>query len=425
MSTLEAATRYVDDLGWSVIPMRLDAAKKPVGRWKRYQQQRPSGDELKHWFGNGRAHGIAVVFGDVSGGLASRDFDKLASYEDWARRYHRLASTLPTVETRRGRHVYCRFAADDAAQFRAQRNKPDGTGAIDIGDGELRLGSGCYSVLPPSRLPDGFEYRWLNPVSGELPLLRIDQTGFQYCYTEDVEDTGLLRELKTLATDDSSPSSDNSWSVWSVPSNESKTEGGEPISCLLPSEWSTLTVSQQVELAIAHTIPQRPGQRHRAIFEFARWLKAIPELAATSPKDLVPYLREWHQRARPYIKTKAFEETRLDFLEAWGKVKHAKGSEPIVAIFEQALKADLPECALEYEQEQLRLLVGFCRELQRASKSKPFYLACRAAEPLLGVSHAQVNRWLRLLCHDGILAEVSKGERSKRVASTYRYLPPL
>ena len=57
-------------------------------------------------FPDGSEHGIGVVFGAVSGGLASRDFDTLDSYQSWAAEHRELAETLPTVETRRGRHVY-------------------------------------------------------------------------------------------------------------------------------------------------------------------------------------------------------------------------------------------------------------------------------------------------------------------------------
>jgi hypothetical protein len=44
---------------------------------------------------------------------------------------------------------------------------------------------------------------------------------------------------------------------------------------------------------------------------------------------------------------------------------------------------------------------------------------------LLEVDHVTASRWLRLLCIDGILNEVSKGSREKREASRFRYLHSL
>jgi hypothetical protein len=102
--TLIAALRYWQ-LGWSIIPME---GKRPRTRqrWKPYQTKRATEETVCKWFGNGSAYGIGVVFGDVSGGLASADFDCMAGYGRWAEAYPDLARTLPTVETRRGRHVY-------------------------------------------------------------------------------------------------------------------------------------------------------------------------------------------------------------------------------------------------------------------------------------------------------------------------------
>jgi hypothetical protein len=52
--------------------------------------------------------------------------------------------------------------------------------------------------------------------------------------------------------------------------------------------------------------------------------------------------------------------------------------------------------------------------------SSPFFLAGRTAAVLLGVSHAQTARWLRLLAMDGVLMRVSVGTRCK--ATEYLYV---
>ena len=84
-----------------------------------------------------------------------------------------------------------------------------------------------------------------------------------------------------------------------------------------------------------------------------------------------------------------------------------------------------PAEAARYEQPELKKLVAICRELQRISGTSPFFLSCRTAGQLLGVNHSTANRWLYLLAKGGVIVETSKGERSTRRASQYRYLGPL
>ena len=83
------------------------------------------------------------------------------------------------------------------------------------------------------------------------------------------------------------------------------------------------------------------------------------------------------------------------------------------------LTAPLPQAAMQYEDEPIRRLVALCRELGAAGR--PFYLSCRTAADLLGISHMQASRWLFLLAHDGVIVQLNKGDRAKRQAAEYRY----
>lgn len=176
LRTLQAALDY-RRRGWSVIPMAMDT-KHPTVRWKRYQRNRATERTIRKWFSNGE-HGIAVVFGAISGNLVSRDFDTMEAYERWAADHPDLAAKLPTVATRRGMHVYATATEKHVADFRCSIGKPDGTGAIQVAAGELRCGVGCYSVLPPSVHPSGAVYRWEIPLpDGPLPEIDVFVAGF-------------------------------------------------------------------------------------------------------------------------------------------------------------------------------------------------------------------------------------------------------
>ena len=398
---LHSAVAY-QALGWSIIPIR-SRDKKAAVKWKPYQEQRADDTALRRWFGNGSAYGMAVVLGEVSGGLVCRDFDDMAAYDAWAATYSELAKTLPTVETGRpGRHVYALASPDQIQEL-------TGGGTVTFADGELRAGGG-YCVLPPSIHPSGRSYRWL--IEPDDAVLEIDllNSGFLPCNREDrenVEDTG---GQKTLSV-----------SVSTVPS--------------LPSAPSLLhedstnqqdgTLDEQIQNAIASAMLTGSGQRHRMVFELARAIKTIPALADAAFDELKPIVQRWHTLAKSRMRTKAFEESWFDFCEAWPKVKFPKGKEPIVMMFSQAIENELPEVAKQYEQQELRQLVALCRELQRADGTAPFFLAARTAGGLLDVTHTTAWRWLRGLQHDGILKEVEKGNQATRKASRYRYLAPL
>ena len=141
---------------------------------------------------------------------------------------------------------------------------------------------------------------------------------------------------------------------------------------------------------------------------------------------LKPHVQQWHRIGleKGVIATEPFDETWIDFIHAWPKVKFPKGNEPMIAILKRAKASPPPAAAQHYESDGLRLLVALCRELQKVSGNKPFYLACRTASSLLELGengHVKAWRWLDLLVHDRVIEAVERGERGRRRATRYRY----
>ena len=361
--------------------------------WKPYQTDLADPSKVNEWFGNGTKYtGLAVVSGPVSGGLAIRDFDQPGIYEQWCAVNPSLAHELPTAQTSPGRtHVWCRQAPGSLQALRSEMHKEDGNGAIVLDGGELRADSGCYTLAPPSAHPKGGKYHWSRPLTPKLPevdlLLFLNPLNLQRSALAHREHSNH-RIHKTL-------------SVSAV------------------SSVCQLHQVEQLSRAILETIPNGPGIRNRSIFEFARRLKSIPEYSSSDLAALKCLVQKWHEAALPFIATKPFSDTWLDFAECWPKVKFASGKEPIRMAYETAISGDLPEVAKQYEEIELQRLVALCRELQRSSREKPFYLSGRIAANLLGVPHQQAARWLRLLIVDGILELVLQGTRHK--ASEYFY----
>jgi hypothetical protein len=376
--------------GWSIVPVAAGTKDRPCVKWKPFQTKPADELQVKKWFANG-SHNMAVVFGAVSGGLACRDFDTMEAYQAWAASHPDFAEVLPTVATSRGRHVYFSTTSENLRFVDLRTIDPPE-------DGEYRGDSGHYCLLPPSIHPDGPIYKWVVPLpDGDIP------------FVADVRAAGLLPAYVTEETDEAQETSCPVSSVSSVSSVTS--EGTDP----------------EIERAILATIPAHTGRRNRQVFELARALKGIPRLADAPADAMRPYVRRWHRVGleRGVIATVPFEETLIDFIHAWPRVKFPKGNQRVLAIVQRAKDSPPPAVAQNYEGDRLRLLVAICREFQRESGSSPFFLSCRMAAALLGLGengHVSAWRWLELLVHDKVLENVERGERGKRRATRYRYI---
>lgn len=131
-------------------------------------------------------------------------------------------------------------------------------------------------------------------------------------------------------------------------------------------------------------------------------------------------MKVWHEHALPVIGTMPFEDTWVDFLCGWPRVRFPRGSEPMAMIMERALKAPLPKEALDYDAPETRRLVSLCRELQRAAGDSPFFLSCTTAGELLGLDYIPAWRRLTILVADGVIQCVGPGTRSR--AARYKYV---
>ncbi len=318
----------------------------------------------------GRYPALGVILGPVSGDLACRDFDEADAYHAWTVDFPDLARTLPTVETARGFHVYFTAKVDKTTHYT---------------DGELR-GARSLCVLPPSPHPDGeHQYRWIVDLPDGTPL------------EVDPEASGLVGSR------------------------------AEQSRLSKPSRHSILIAKGlhgDVQKAISRTLPNGPRQRNDQIFLFARALKAIPGFADCSAEVMRPYVEQWHTQALPFIATKPFLETWLDFHVGWRNAHTPLGSNPLLEALEAARVnpvADFP-----YTEERFRLLVAWCREMQARTlePDQTFWISVRDAEEHLGIAIATASTWLRLLEIEGWIVTVEKGgtPKNRRKATRFRYI---
>lgn len=407
MTTLDVALGYFRR-GWSIIPMQAGTKMPTLRSWASYQTARPKEGSVRNWFRDGLDVGIAVVLGDVSRGLICRDFDQMESFERWAEQYPQLAAELPIVETSRGRHVY--FVGDVEQIREASRNAKS---IIEYDDGELRGGGLC--MLPFSRHPSGKTYQWLRAPESDIPKLDLAETGFARSWGDVACVTESTERAESTETTERTQTPEVILACQSV----SRLQNDSPLA--VTQDSLQLHSQDAIEHAITSTLPTAPGQRNKLVFVLARALKAIPGICDAPAKELDSIVRRWHQLALPVITTEPFEETWIDFLKAWPKVKFPLGADPMTDILQRAISNPMPKAAERYEQQRLRLLVSLCRELQASAASEPFYLSCRTAGRLLEVDHMTANRWLFLLESDGLLTVTQKGSRETNKATRYRY----
>jgi Bifunctional DNA primase/polymerase, N-terminal len=361
--------------GWSVIPA---TGKKAGGLWKPFQTQPADEETLGRLFGKKGITGLAVILGDVSGGLACRDFDQRSAYRAWARRHPGLARSLPTVQTARGAHVY--FIGPE--------------GFVDLGDaGSYRADSGHYTILPPSSHPDGPAYKWLVPLpDGPLPVI------------QDPVKAGLLPPGTRLAP---APSAH--------PRGAEEGGGEEEGEKTQATQAPHACVPCSAVDAIRATLPDGPGQRNKRLFELVRRLKGIDGLD-TSPAALKAVVAEWHRRALPVITTKPFAETWSEFQSMWLRAKYPHG-----VTVRSALKAARrsPQPPIDGDGD-LGLLAALCKNL--ASADGTFYLSCRTVEGLFGVGRMTAWHWFQSLHFYGVIEPIKKGVLKDRQATVWRYM---
>lgn len=100
----ETAFKYAE-AGWCVLPL-ANYQKDPssfLGKWGKYKTQKPTKDELEHWFSSSRVTGVAVVCGSLSGVVVVDD-DSYKTGNPLS-----LHSVLETKTASGGRHIFFQY----------------------------------------------------------------------------------------------------------------------------------------------------------------------------------------------------------------------------------------------------------------------------------------------------------------------------
>lgn len=184
---------------------------------------------------------------------------------------------------------------------------------------------------------------------------------------------------------------------------------------------------ESVEEAVEIALPSRIHRNNDKLFILAR---AVKTLELRSGKFTEQGLRgvfdEWFTRSADFLRPgQTKDEYLIEFLNAYASARTPLGADVISKAWKLAQENPLPPEAVEkFEDEEKRLAVALCRELQILAGEQPFFLSCRTLARLLNHDgHAKAARWLRAFCVLKILKESEKGKRDR--ASRYHYGFPL
>jgi hypothetical protein len=169
---LEAALEYYE-LGWSIFPIAPGTKDQPLVKWKRYQNERASLEQVEAWWSQYPDANIGIVTGAISG-IIVVDIEAGGSAEG-------LPATVTVRTGGGGQHLFFKHPGYEV------KNSVRVKELTDI------RGDGGYVVAPPSRSQKG-KYEWV------LSLQDVDMEEFPVEIMQElVSNSGLETKQQAVA----------------------------------------------------------------------------------------------------------------------------------------------------------------------------------------------------------------------------------
>ena len=378
--------------GVSVIPT---IGKAPAIPWKKFQHKLATTDDLQAMFASPKVTGVAIILGQVSGGLFCRDFDGDAGQQAYAELLHKYPvelATLPAVQTGNGYHVYGR--CHEIVRTRV------------LADGELRC-EGGYCPAPPSLHPDTHsQYRLLR---GSIAKALFVSPGFFLDKQIDWKTECELWEKASSGSASPAPASPTaSPSLQATPTLLH--------SNLLPAQhFSNGLLLRNTFSGDVWTsyLPQQNGERNACILRLVRALKLHPRYRDVVDTEVFrDGFRKWHEAAKPSMREQNFERNFHQFCGAWTRCIGGNGISSAVSKAD-AMPPIIPNAP------GLDRLARTCQLLASEHDGK-FFMSLRTAAFIVGGSEAMAgSRALRQLQRLKLIRLVRRGVRPK--ASSWKW----
>jgi len=145
-------------LGWSVFPIRPGEKSPMLKTWEKFQKEKATDDQIKHWWKKWPDANIGLVTGFVSD-LIVLDLDSQIGRENYIAAFGDLHGTITQTTGKKGSlHLLFKHPRDQKYQNRVGLF-PD----VDV------RADGGYIVVAPSIHPNGTQYKWdIDPIEMDL-----------------------------------------------------------------------------------------------------------------------------------------------------------------------------------------------------------------------------------------------------------------
>ncbi len=175
-----------------------------------------------------------------------------------------------------------------------------------------------------------------------------------------------------------------------------------------------------VESYPANCIPHAVGQRNACLFALARHFKSLePQADSKRQREIC---KAWHETFFAIIGTKDFAITWADFKNAWSKVKYTR------PVLEDCLMELPPLPDIEHLRDYgpgAMHLMQICIALANHHEPEPFFLASRKASELIGLTHYDSAKLLRLFADEGWLQVVTPHTTARAARYRLNLIPQL
>jgi hypothetical protein len=191
-----------------------------------------------------------------------------------------------------------------------------------------------------------------------------------------------------------------------------ETQEIDEIDELPPDAWNDF---RKVSLTCA---VDSDGETNGPLFDLAREVRRCEERFTQifSINILKKIIQQWQSNNSTHLKPD--KDYLIEFLDKLSLVRFPSGL-VLVKAFARATTQP-PPSRLRGLKRGFQLLGCLCRELQRQSGNKPFFLDGRSAARVIGIPHETVASWLRALCRLQIIRVIQKGHLGR--ASRYQYI---
>jgi hypothetical protein len=234
MDDIYLAALQLTKEGISVVPVSVDGSKKPAPfTWRKYQEERPTTQELIDWFGKGTQQGVGAICGGVSGNLEMLELEGRAvaaqihiQAKDMAENsglgdlWQKIQDGYCEVTPSGGIHWLYRIKDGQVPGNQKLARRPGENGGVDVLC-ETR-GEGGFVILAPSAgscHPSGEPWKILSGSIQTIPSITMDEREALFsifrCFDEMPKIENIAQEVKSREVNLSLPGDDyNSKVTW-------------------------------------------------------------------------------------------------------------------------------------------------------------------------------------------------------------------